>query len=200
MNSRIALFAVCMTTLLIAGCAKYSPRPLDLPHTKAQEKNGLSVQALLLKKADTYEFFGGCCPEEKGYNTIQLTITNATNNSYSLDSSSINLELAPPHRVAEKVGFNTIGRILGWGIPGIFLWPFLIPACVDGVKSVNANEDLRYDFANRAIGRGTQCTIRPHSTLNKVLFIEQNDLQPRLEFELVNQATHVEEIFSLTLK
>jgi hypothetical protein len=200
LHRRLFLFLIVPALLFISGCAKYSPRPLGLPHTPAEEKNNLTIQARLLQDADVKEFFGECSPAEKGYHTVQLTIANQSTSPYILDTNTLNIDLAPTELVADKVGFNTVGRIMAWGIPGLFIWPFLIPACIDGVKAANANKEIRYDFASRGLTRGGTYLIRPRTTLNKVMFVTHEDLQSTLEFDLTNQLTHNRENFSVTLR
>jgi hypothetical protein len=199
MNIRLGFLGACIATMLTSGCAKYKPQPLGIPGVEAQEKNGLVVRAELLQdQADEY-FFGGLSPKKAGYETIHLSIMNKTNQTFLLDANKIDMEIAPVEVVAKKIKFNTAARVLGWGIPGIFLWPFLIPAFVDGIGSSNANDAIEADFDSRAISGSSRINIQPNTALNKFMFVKAEDLELTFNLKLVNKASGVAERFSINL-
>jgi hypothetical protein len=84
---------------------------------------------------------------KKGYQPVQLFIQNNSDKNYLLSLNRLSLPYVRPEEVARTVHTSTMGRILGYGIPGIVIaWPLIIPAVVDGVKSSEANEALDKDF------------------------------------------------------
>jgi hypothetical protein len=200
MNVRYSIVGVCLAALCVSGCAKYRPKPLAMPsHIVTQEKEGVALQAALLDNVESKQIFGERSPQAKGYQTIQLALTNKTNQAYELDAHNIGLELASAQVVAHQIGFNTAGRVAGWGIAGLFIWPFLIPAIVDGVKSSQANRDLERDLDVRTISNGSKIYIQPHSTMNKVMFVASENYRTSFDVDLINQHTGDPVNFSIKL-
>jgi hypothetical protein len=74
--------------------------------------------------------------------------------------------------VATRVHTNTVGRAVGYSVAGLFIWPFIIPAIVDGIGSAEANEQLDADFAQKAL---RSQTVKPHATANGVIFVSCDD-------------------------
>ena len=65
--------------------------------------------------------------------------------------------------VAKACHTSTAGRATAYGVAALVLWPFAIPAIVDGVKSHEANKELDKDFNEKNI---EQMVINPHTTHN----------------------------------
>ena len=61
---------------------------------------------------------------------------------------------------------------MSYGVAGLFLWPFFIPAVVDGVKSSQANQRLDEDFAKKELA---DQIISPYNTINGLIFVPKNE-------------------------
>lgn len=124
---------------------------------------------------------------------MQMTIRNESNEILYLSPENFNIALASVNEVANKVHTSTATRIVAWGVPGLFIWPFLIPAVYDGVKSSEANEALDADYRQKAL---KEQLIQPRSTYNAVVFIPKNQVDQPIEMFLVNQKTHDKVVIS----
>jgi hypothetical protein len=98
--------------LLLSGCAKYKAMPLP---KIAPEKKGLTLEHKVFTKQDCKTYLGRKNVLKKGFQPVQLTLTNNTDHSYTYSSSSLSLPTVPAKLVAKKVKFSTAGRILGYG-------------------------------------------------------------------------------------
>jgi hypothetical protein len=123
----------------------------------------------------------------EGYIPIQMTIRNNSADPMYLNPSNFSIPLPPINEVANKVHTSTAGRVVGWGAPGLLLWPLLIPAIYDGIKSKEANAALDADYLAKGI---REQTIQPHSSFNGVLFLPKQMANQSLEMFLVNQRTN----------
>jgi hypothetical protein len=193
------LLATIVGVLLISGCAKYRPQPLELPQAPAQEKDGIEVQAAVLDSTTSKHIFGQRSPRSKGYIPIHVAVTNKTSQTYELDAWRIGLELVPANHVARQIEFNTAGRVAGWGIAGLFFAPLFIPAFVEGYKSTNANRKLARDLEKRAISDYSKIVIKPHGTINRVMFVSTENYKPTFDLEVVSPSTGKNVKFTLNV-
>ena len=130
-----------------------------------------------------------------GYQPVQLYIQNNSDKSYSFSLNRIDLPFAREDEVARKVHTSTVGRALGYGIPGVLvLWPLIIPAVVDGIKSSEANEALDYDFSSK-IARDQ--TIGPRSYFNKIIFVPVGDFRQSFSVTLIDQDSNEPDTFHI---
>ena len=98
----------------------------------------------------------------------------------------MSLPVCSPQEVAEKCHTSTAGRAAGYGVAGLFLWPLLIPAVVDGVASSQANTNLDRDFNEKNL---EQIVINPYATHSGVIFISNNEFQDSFFIRLVDKET-----------
>ena len=123
---------------------------------------------------------------DKGYQPIQITISNQSKSYYLFSKDGISLPTVPPEEVAKKAYRSTTGRAVGYGVAGLFIWPLLIPAVVDGVGSSNANTQMDIDFAAKRL---QETIIQPYSTINGVIFVPTTELQQNLIINIINRET-----------
>lgn len=162
------LLAPCL--LFIGGCAKYNSqrlRPLQpaMIAQNAQEQVTFNYKAL--SKRECRKFLGKNVIKS-GYQPVQITIENDSNRTLLFSPSDISIKTVPAEIVARKVYDRTTTRIVGWGISGLFIWPFLIPAIVDPIWSCEANQKLLLDYEDKAVA---ETSIRPGATLNGIVFV-----------------------------
>jgi hypothetical protein len=224
MNNRIGFIVLCTGALLLSGCAKYSPKPLGMPNVIGQEKNGLLVQAAPLSSDECKYVFNNCSPRSKGYEVIQLAVTNKTEQVYTLDAKNISLPLASARHVAHLVGFGVAWPIALWTVlgvpstlclamiglgtsnPGMFKFAWCYGGVVTGltassvVHRVRANKDIVRDFEQRAISNDSTIVIDPHSIMNRVMFVEKKKYKQSFDLGLINQTTGEAVNFAVDLK
>lgn len=185
---------------MLSGCASYKAAPLSSLSSEAvyssssKKSSDIFIAAKTFDKTDCKRYLDRDVIS-KGYQPIQLYIQNNSDRSYSFSLSRIDLPFARQEEVADKVHTSTIGRILGYGIPGvIILWPLLIPAVVDGIKSSEANDALDCDFSAK-IARDQ--TINPHSLFNKIIFVPASDFQQSFNVTLIDQESNKPKMFNV---
>jgi len=173
--------------LLLAGCASYNAAPLNTMSTEIMNPSSvqpdLTVSAKIFDRVDCKRYLDRDVIA-KGYQPVQIYIKNNSDRSYIFSLSRISLSCARSEEVAGKVHTSTVGRAAGYGAASLFLWPMVIPAIVDGIKSANANEALDTDFSAKT---ARDQTIQPYSHFNKLIFVPVSDYQPHFSVELIDQ-------------
>lgn len=159
---------------------------------RAENNEKVSVAWKKFDKAGCKTYLGRDVLAE-GYVPMQMTIRNDSNEILYLSPENFNIPLASVHEVSSKVHTSTATRIVAWGVPGLFIWPFLIPAVYDGVKSSEANDALDTDYQSKAL---KEQLIQPRSTYNAVVFVPKNQANQPIEMFLVNQKTHDKVVIS----
>jgi hypothetical protein len=190
-----------LALLLLSGCASYQATSLSRLDSDAIETNSgdkiehIYITAKAFNKADCKRYLDRDVLA-KGYQPVQLFIENNTNEHYLFSHDRINLPYASSEEVARTVHTSTMGRILGYGIPGVLIaFPLVIPAVVDGIKSFEANEALDRDFYTKtAVDR----VIAPKSTLNRLLFVPRSEYQPTFTVTLIEQESKKIKTFTVS--
>ena len=183
--------------LLLAGCANYSASPLSSlalgDAVFSTQDSGVLASSKIFNKKDCQTYLGRDVLAE-GYIPVQLTIRNSSEDSMYLSTDNFNIPLALPDRVAGKVHTSTVGRVAAWGVGGLVLWPLLVPAIYDGIKSNEANRNLDQDYQYKAL---KQHIIQPQSILNSVVFIPKGEINQPIEMFLVNERTQEKTVFQV---
>jgi hypothetical protein len=186
----------------MSGCASYNAASLNglssevfSQSSNPASKAGVVIAARAFNKLDCRRYFDRDVLK-KGYQPLQLYIQNNSSKSYSFSLSRMSLPYARSEEVAEKVHTSTIGRILGYGVPGLVVaWPLVIPAVVDGIKSSEANEQLDNDFASKT---ARDQIILPYSYFNKIVFVPVSDYQSSFTVTIIDQESNQPINFNVT--
>jgi len=185
----MGLLAVCCIIILgLAGCAGYHAKPLKslsrgvMPSKK---ENLVSFDYHIFSKKDCRKYLDRNVIKQ-GYQPILVSITNNTDNRLDLSMARCSLPCANPEQVAQLVHTSTKGRVLGYGIPGLFIWPFLIPAVVDGINSSEANNLLDKDFERKTLEESQ--ILQPYSTIEGLIFVAIEDFTPDFSITLLDQS------------
>jgi len=171
----------------LGGCAKYKARPLSFPASPIEEKKSVSVAAYALNDDDMHYYFSRRAIQ-KGLQPVQLTVVNNSKETYLLDAKDINLSLESRNTAFDQLRLSKTSRCVGWGVAGLFLWPFLIPAAVELVKTDKANKDMKQDFVQRVIDRDSRLLIKPGQEINRVFFVSHANIQYSFDVKLTNMA------------
>ncbi len=172
MNTHTCL-ASCLALCLLGlpGCASYHARPLyKLSQPIApyfEEIRNVTFACRRFTKDDCIKYLDRDVISE-GYQPVQITLHNNSPRYYSFSANGISLPCVPATEVADKVHTSTVGRATAYGVAGLFMWPFIIPAIIDGVGSAKANDQLDADFASKG---AKEQIISPYTALNGLLFI-----------------------------
>ena len=189
-KSTLAVGAMAVSFLIVtSGCATYKAGTLPVLQPEfaaySDSKDGVTINVNALTTADSQRIFDRDILA-KGYQPIQITIDNDSDKYILFSAQGIGLPVATPQEVADKVHTSTVGRAAAYGVAGLIVWPFLIPAVVDGVGSSQANEKLDRDFAEKAVG---QVVIQPYAKHNGVVFVQKEEYQDSFVVTPVERAT-----------
>lgn len=196
------LFRVLILTLgtLVLGCASY--RPDSLPRLDAEfapyveEIDQVTVAAKKLTREECRKYLDRDVVT-KGYQPVLVSIDNQSDSPIVFSPNRVSLPCANPDDVARRVHTSTAGRVCAWGIPGLFLWPLLIPAVVDGIGSSNANRDLDADFSAKALG---ETVVQPKSSHEGLLFIPTKAFTTGFELTLLQRDSRKQLQFNVVAK
>ena len=174
---------------ILYGCASYKPAPMThlqpefAPYSETIENVTLACKPL--SREECKRFFDRDIID-KGYQPVQMTIVNDSSRYILFSNQGISIPVCSPQEVAEKCHTSTVGRAAGYGVAGIFIWPLLVPAVVDGVGSSQANTKLDRDFNEKNM---EQMVINPYATHNGVVFFSKTDYQDAFLIKLVDKET-----------
>lgn len=154
---------------LFLGCARYKSQPLNplITNIPSKKEQAISFNYYVFNSHDCKKFLDRDVLA-RGYQPVQITINNNTNRYINFEKGNISLPSVFAKDVANKVHTNTVARATSYGVAGLFLWPFLIPAVVDGVGSSQANQKLDQDFADKELH---DQSISPYSKINGLIFV-----------------------------
>lgn len=195
---KLVLTSFIGLALLVSGCAKYSAKPLDRSSSEfagnAYTKEGVTLMVKAFDRADCERFLDRDVLK-KGYQPLQITVQNNTDRNLLITKDSIDLTLASNQEVAKTVETSTVGRATGYGVAALFIWPFAIPAIVDGVKSSNANEQLTTDFQQKTI---REQVILPQTRFTGLVFAPIASYKVPFAITLIDRDTREAIQFNVT--
>jgi hypothetical protein len=181
--------AALLVLIVSSGCAKYQPGVLAnlQPEFAAfsETKSGITLSVKKLNSGDSKRILNRDVIK-KGYQPIQITINNDTKKYILFSNQGVSLPTVPAQEVADKVHTSTVGRAATYGVAGLFVWPLLIPAVVDGVGSAQANEQLDRDYNAKVMD---QMVIQPYGNHNGLIFVPVSEFQDSFEVILVDRET-----------
>ncbi len=196
MKNKTIHFLSVSTMLLLTGCASYNATSLSMLSEEScietKQNSNVNVSWKAFDKEDCLTYLGRDVLSE-GYIPVQFTIRNNSRDRMYLSPNNFNQPISAASQVASTVHTNTSGRVLGWGLGGLFFFPLFIPAFVDGIKSQQANLALDADYAAKTL---KEQTIEPHSSFNGVVFIPKENAGSKIEMFLVNLTTNEKVAFT----
>jgi hypothetical protein len=191
----VGLSTSVLGLLALTGCASYKARPLPILHnqnvTHSQNTNDAKFSYKLFTEVDCMDYFDRDIIKA-GYQPVQIHIENSSDEDLVFSVQGINMPCATTEEVAKSVHTSTAGRVCAWGIPGLFLWPLLIPAVVDGIGSSEANQQLDVDFAGKSV-KGQ--IIHQNSNLDGVIFVPKRSFKDPFTLTLIGKRTGDKYIF-----
>jgi hypothetical protein len=182
---RICTIFLTLISFALTSCARYSAKPLAELHPKlyVTDNEEIFVACHALTRAECRAFFDRDIIGQ-GYQPVQIAITNKSGATYVLRRESLSLVTAPPEHVASLVYTSTVGRVVAYGIGGLFFFPLWVPAIVDGYGSAEANRKLDADFREKSLQEVQ--LIPPRSVLSKVVFVPMNQREREVRLSLVD--------------
>ena len=181
--------SLCLLVICATSCASYKAQTLprlsqeSAPYSETKESIVVSCKAFT--KQDCMRYLDRDVIA-KGFQPVQISIENNSKRYLSLSKNGISVPCADAGYVADQVHTSTVGRSTAYGVAGLFIWPLLIPAVVDGIKSSNANEQLDRDFASKS---SIECSIEPYSRFTGVIFVPVESYNTTITITLVDKET-----------
>lgn len=194
MKKLLSLVLVLM--FLLQGCASY--RAARLPSSDVssfanhQNQGGLKVVVKFFNARESKKSFGVGKLYRK-FQPVYIAIDNRTKTAYEFKKRMLSKQTAPAEEVAKECGFNTVGRATAYGVAGLFFWPLLIPAVVDGVGSSQANVKMEDDYMYKEI---KDDRIQPNGLLNGIVFLDKMKDGETLDIRLSNIDTNEIKLFT----
>jgi len=188
-NNKITFIISFLALIGLAGCAHYKARPLNRltpvipPNVQEQF---ISFSYHIFSQADCLKYLDRDVIS-KGYQPVHIAVTNHSCRSFYMPLGNFSFQCASALEVAQKVHTSTAKRVVGYGVLGLFLWPFLIPAVIDGVGSTEANQYLDIDFVKKSL---EDQSISPFSTINGLIFVPKEQFNQNFSFALIDQENH----------
>ena len=155
------------------------------PEYVSTEQDGLAIGCKAFSKYECLTYLDRDLLK-KGYQPIQLSFHNRTDKSYAFSIYDVTLPCTTVEDVTKTVHTSTAGRMTSYTLGSLFLYPLIIPAIVDGIRSSNANAALDQDFLNKS---KDHFEILPHSFHKTLIFIPRKHFQPQFDFTLREPAT-----------
>lgn len=181
--------SLVVLTSLLTGCASYQAASLNSMYNEDIARSSTKEEVMVTAKAFSKEDCARYLDRDvlaKGYQPVQIGIFNNTSERYYFSINNITLPSAPSQEVAKTVHTSTVGRSVGYGIAGLILWPFIIPAIVDGVGSAHANQSLDNDFAAKS---AKSQVLEPYSRINSLIFVPVNQYTENFSITLIDEKT-----------
>lgn len=177
MKSYLKTMAPCLVALLgVAGCARYQAKTLHrlIPQSAMQSNaHSLSFAYHVFTPQDCKKYLDRNVIA-KGYQPVQIAFMNNSNRHIKLSPQAFSFVCAQAYEVAQNVHTSTVKRAVGYGVAGLFVWPLLIPAVVDGFGSKKANEKLDYDYNKKILH---DCIVSPYSMVNGLIFVPTDEFE-----------------------
>lgn len=182
----IKLYVPLVMLSLFSGCARYRSKPLH--------KLGYDQFTRSSNKDVTFSFHAFSIDESKkflgkdvikaGYQPVHITLVNTSSHYLSFSPDRISLPTVSAEKVAKTVYDSTAGRAVGWGIAGLIVPIFLIPAIVDSSWSYEANQQLELDYMVKG---AQEKLIGPNMVLNGVIFVPVEDYKDLFTITLIDE-------------
>jgi len=186
---RGALYLLLLVTTFGSGCANYKATTLPILQPEfapySEDHNNVTVTCKAFSAYECKRYLGRDVLA-KGYQPVQICIQNETKAYLLVSPQSLNVPLAPPEDVARYVHTSTVGRALIYGVPGLIIWPLLVPAVADGVGSSQANQKLDADYSSKGV---TETVIQPYTTLNRIVFVPKSEFNGAFRLTLLDKET-----------
>ena len=187
--------ALLLSTLVLSSCANYRATSLNnnlvpefCPSGEAKEEIAVAAKAFTL--SDCKQYLDRDVISE-GYQPIQLSIQNNSTKTLGFSLSGVSLPHVPATVVAETVHTSTAARVAAYGVGSLIIWPLIIPAIVDGLKSSEANDRLDNDFIAK---EAKDQILYPHGRMNSLIFVPVKDYTKSFTVTLIDKETNQPEL------
>jgi len=186
MSKKILYFLAVSSLFLFSGCAKYKPSQIPFPSGEKQKANNIKIVTRKLSDKEVKICFDSQKLSKK-YDAVQIYVKNNSDKTIILNAQQISLPVISAKEICKTTYRETAARITSYAIPGFFLWPFWIPAIIDGQKSSKANEQIDQDVSVKVLATNDNKSIKPNNHINKIAFIPKGYNTKEFAIKLVDK-------------
>lgn len=180
----VLLFSLVFGMSSMTTYARYKSAPLQKPYIAADTSKQGSVvwDYKVFTSKDCKRYLNNSSLIRKGFQPIQITILNNSNQSVKFSLDGLNMPIISADLVASSLHRNSVARGLGFGIPGLlFYWPLIIPAFVQGLGADEFNSAMDYDFLRKSL---TDQVVAPYMTVSGIVFVPTQEFKQNLQVTL----------------
>ncbi len=192
----IGCIGIGFILLHLVSCAHYHAKPLAKQYILERHIAPVSVTVRSFTKEDCHRYLDNNVLE-KGVQPLQITIYNNIDATLLFTKESLDIPQLSSQEMTQLFQTSTSGRVIGYGALGLFVWPFFIPAIMDGVKSWKSNKEMEKDYMKKSY---IDCQIMPYSIVTGLIFVPIKEIHLPFLLKLINQETQEELTFSLEFK
>lgn len=169
----------------MTGCARYRAKPLHRLESGIFHNDKKSFIALSHRAFDAYDCKTYLDRDviSAGYQPIQICLINNSQRRFRISKDSFSFPCVHHEIVAQAVHTSTASRATGYGIAALFIWPFLIPAIIDGIGSSEANTALDADFEQKALHNQI---VGPFSAVNGLVFASMRGISEDFSLTVID--------------
>lgn len=120
---------------------------------------------------------------EKGYQPVEVTISNSGSHTYQISRASTSLPCAKPEEVAWKETRGSIPHGIGFKVLGFFFWPFAIPSAIHSIHTIKKHRSIVQVLTAKGFKDDAE-TVLPYSLVKRVLYIPREQFTKTFTFAL----------------
>jgi len=182
--------------LLATGCmisstgfARYKSQPLKKNSRQvfSNSANSVDCKFKVFTKNDCKDFLNSKSIIKKGFQPVQISISNSSEHDIFVTSDSFGLSTVSAQGVSRCLHRDGVSRGVGFGIGGLFFWWLFIPAVVQGCGARDYNADMDIDFADKSF---KEQVIKSGATATGIIFVPSHDFNPNFSVTLKNAVSN----------
>ena len=186
---------IILIILTMCGCAKYKSEPfapIGL-NQKIEVKENIQAAKKALTEEECKIFFDRRVINA-GYQPIQISIRNNSNQNYILNSNNIDLPIVSIQDVTKQIQRNPITKGLKYFVIG---GPLL--GALEGLNSQSINNKMTADFNSRCLDENKIVHIKPNQSINTVVFVPKDQTKiDNFDLKLTNPENNKSVILHLS--
>ncbi|MDP3788725.1 MAG: hypothetical protein Q8Q60_05425 [Candidatus Chromulinivorax sp.] len=197
-TNKLAILVFSLALILpTTGYARYKSYPLRKINTintqiNSAKDESISLNYKVLKAHDCKKYFNTKTILKRGYQPVQITLTNNSKHSIALSPDNFSFRCADAQDVANSLHRNGMARGIGFGVGTLWFLPLIFPALIQGFGAVAYNEAMDIDFANKALKNQV---VAPYTTVEGVIFVARDEFTRN--FKLTVQDIHGKQSYTL---
>jgi len=146
------------------------PSPYAIDHPEAITQDGVTMMARFLSPSQALTTFD-CEMLKRKIQPVFLIIDNKSDKHYSFSKVSTEASFMPAEEVAKMCARSTMGRVVTYGILGVFVitWIIFIPMLIaEAINCPKINSRIRCDYIDCEM---PDATIGPGRSVSGVVFV-----------------------------